>query len=37
MPPRDVLKQSILHVCGGDPDRNEADFIRCVYSPRMWR
>ena len=31
-----ITMQSILHVCGGDPNRTKIKSISDVYSPRMW-
>ena len=34
----DILKNlSILHVCGGDPNRPTWVMTILEYSPRMWR
>ena len=33
----EVSTYCILHVCGGDPTRILANWIKSKYSPRMWR
>ena len=34
---KEVNKLSILHVCGGDPDKWYSLITEVKYSPRVWR
>ena len=33
----DIVLDSILHVCGGDPSKPAVELGFARYSPRMWR